>query len=541
MKKQSGEFKRRTVSTIGFDHNENCARSCDSNLAPTLILRLEDPDVWIRPEDSVVVTLNAGEIVASDAFPAGLTLRFPRITRLRLGADRKDPSDIANESSLWGIYLDVVESRSSASNVQPQLQLGSPTKPSSGSLQQLRFLTEEKYETSLRKKKVFKASKRLFGVHVPVTDERCSIALQGVSVAVLGKGFAIVEGSVDFEEAREEGWLDVGRKVKEAKDVIEFIQKHGGTYKISATSDCTFVLGGNQNDPKVVNYIRAVENARSNLTGKPSATKRAKVLETMASCPGVLRWTVIYSLVHRWLSRGDGSRSAIQDKCPQFLRPSVLDFVLRPNMQSAGGVFDSGLLESDLSGVSKMRRALTFISQTAKFGQNIGETKALAWQDTCTSRLVADDRWIAACGHQLLWPFMKNAPANECVVVYPDIFDDLGEAKRSLAQVTGKNRRKIASEELQSGCVAAVLPLLRIMGAFIAYHLHDGVTHVLSDLRDESDEILVDENSQIPSEVFRDSVRGEKIFARFKELENRRLKESKVLLVGPRWVRKHKF
>lgn len=41
------------------------------------------PNVWIRPEDSFVVTINSAEIVMSHSMQAGFTLRFPRITKVR--------------------------------------------------------------------------------------------------------------------------------------------------------------------------------------------------------------------------------------------------------------------------------------------------------------------------------------------------------------------------------------------------------------------------------------------------------------------------
>lgn len=46
-------------------------------------LQYERPDVWIRPRDSVVIEAKAAEIVPSDQFATGWTLRFPRFRRLR--------------------------------------------------------------------------------------------------------------------------------------------------------------------------------------------------------------------------------------------------------------------------------------------------------------------------------------------------------------------------------------------------------------------------------------------------------------------------
>ncbi|KIW03508.1 uncharacterized protein PV09_05274 [Verruconis gallopava] len=43
----------------------------------------ERPDMWIKPEDSVVVEVKAASVHNTDQFRTGFTLRFPRFTRLR--------------------------------------------------------------------------------------------------------------------------------------------------------------------------------------------------------------------------------------------------------------------------------------------------------------------------------------------------------------------------------------------------------------------------------------------------------------------------
>lgn len=43
----------------------------------------EKPDVWIRPKDSFVISVKAASIGPSDQFAKGITLRFPRLRRLR--------------------------------------------------------------------------------------------------------------------------------------------------------------------------------------------------------------------------------------------------------------------------------------------------------------------------------------------------------------------------------------------------------------------------------------------------------------------------
>lgn len=63
------------------------------------------PDLWLRPEDSFVVVLNCGEITLSDEFSAGLSLRFPRITKVRFPRDEdgKPVDQVRPENALFAI------------------------------------------------------------------------------------------------------------------------------------------------------------------------------------------------------------------------------------------------------------------------------------------------------------------------------------------------------------------------------------------------------------------------------------------------------
>lgn len=68
----------------------------DSKKPPTEYVELaggdrqhEKPDVWIKPEDSVVVAVKAAQISGTDQFKVGHTLRFPRFKKLRTDKDWK--------------------------------------------------------------------------------------------------------------------------------------------------------------------------------------------------------------------------------------------------------------------------------------------------------------------------------------------------------------------------------------------------------------------------------------------------------------------
>jgi DNA ligase 4 len=50
-------------------------------------LQFEKPDVWIKPEDSLVIEAKAASVGSSEQFRCGLTLRFPRFKKIRSDKD----------------------------------------------------------------------------------------------------------------------------------------------------------------------------------------------------------------------------------------------------------------------------------------------------------------------------------------------------------------------------------------------------------------------------------------------------------------------
>ncbi|KAF2502148.1 ATP-dependent DNA ligase [Lophium mytilinum] len=60
----------------------------------------ERPDVWIKPNDSVVIAVKAASVGASDQFRLGMTLRFPRYKRLRPDKDWKSALSIKEFTTL---------------------------------------------------------------------------------------------------------------------------------------------------------------------------------------------------------------------------------------------------------------------------------------------------------------------------------------------------------------------------------------------------------------------------------------------------------
>lgn len=449
--------------------------------------------------------------MVSDTFSAGITLRFPRITKIR---DDKKPHQIVSEASLWETFEEVQQCRTSADG-HASIQMGSPVAGDLGG--PCRFFTESQYAV-LQKQRRKKNRMVVQKVAVPSVSksEMKSNALSGISFAVIGtRGFSLAECGIDAEEAQESGWTEIAGRVKNAKAVVRFIKQHGGTYKVSA-DDCDFVLGGSRDDPKVATHIQAIENSRAMVTASKGKSKSisAQKQAVMAKSPGVLRWTFVYSLVHEWLSKGADPELSIKETKP---KPTVLDYVARPACTGCSTTIDPGLFEIDLSSVGVMRRALDFVNESMKARDLDNRGNNENWRDVCMKRLDVDERWVAGSEKQVLWPYKKESFATASrTLIYPATNDDPSSARSSR--------------------LASVLPLARVMGASIATKLDSSVTHILCDLKDGHDEIVLDDTDDLTSDVFSDAEHGRKLLEKLD-----RFFDLSVTLVSPSWVRKRKW
>ncbi len=82
-------------------HTDGKWKDWDAKRPPTEYIELaggdlqyERPDVWIKPDESVVVSVKAASVGTTDQFRMGLTLRFPRFKRLRMDRDWKSALSI---------------------------------------------------------------------------------------------------------------------------------------------------------------------------------------------------------------------------------------------------------------------------------------------------------------------------------------------------------------------------------------------------------------------------------------------------------------
>ena len=61
----------------------------------------ERPTVWVEPENSVVISVRAAEMIVSEKYKAGYTLRFPRMEALREDKKFSDVMNMEDMDSLW--------------------------------------------------------------------------------------------------------------------------------------------------------------------------------------------------------------------------------------------------------------------------------------------------------------------------------------------------------------------------------------------------------------------------------------------------------
>lgn len=85
----------------------------------------ERPDVWIKPEDSVVLQAKAASFTTSDEFAANLTLRFPRFTRFRSDKDWETALSVEDFYKLRAS----AENKQEESKEQARMQAASRKKP----------------------------------------------------------------------------------------------------------------------------------------------------------------------------------------------------------------------------------------------------------------------------------------------------------------------------------------------------------------------------------------------------------------------------
>jgi hypothetical protein len=454
------------------------------------------PDLWIEPDQSVILTLNAGEIIVSTAFPSGITLRFPRITRFR---DDKGPRDIEPLSELWKKFTDFMDARTQ-DTAEGAFEVASPSRLSMAA--KPRFFTEEIYLESKRKSRRKKQQTTLATVPTARNPSKLeSVAFRGLVFVTLEGNYRLSGSSMDTIEGKEEGWFDEALAIKDPVALQRFIKKHGGSIRISPTASVieegALIAGGDSRDTRVRDFALMLQDAKSKFAlvrAKKKPTQKDQQTLVYAQCPGVIRWTFLLSALSKWRAAvgDDFLAKSIKETRPDFLVPDFLDYLVRPRAHGENVVDQLCRIPAD--NLTKMRRLLYEVSQE---DEEVAETIApsTSWQDLATLSLDPTARWIMGCGTQSLWPYREDAVIVQDTVVYPAVFANANCSTNDMATV----------DKYQFAPLLSVLPLLRVAGAFLATSLTDQVTHILCPLREGLDCVSLE---SMRPEDFSDHVEG---------------------------------
>lgn len=336
--------------------------------------------------------------------------------------------------------------------------------------------------------------------------------VSAVDCILEGRTFTVLSGNyflddVDAEAGRQEGWYNEARTVKNRRDVEEFILRHGGKV-ILAVADDAIVLGGHKDDAIVHGHVKGFSSTSTH--------------------EGVVRWSYVYALVHSLRQNDETCLVAVEGK------PTIVDYLRRCAQTDL-----MDLARVRVNSVPAMRRTLDLVEQDSASDRK-ADLDDCTWRSQI-ARVDRNARWVVSCGHQVLWPYKAERDITDpVVVVYPDIFawgfgvsseSDAVEKERR-GKDMGRWDRKKPGDFVDR--IVSCLPLLRVMGATVTSHFHDGVTHVLCGLPGTI-ECLVDGEHDVSLDSFSDRRSGREILDRVRTFGDA------VTLVSPAWVRKRKW
>ena len=474
---------------------------------------------------------------------AGLSLRFPRLKKIRAeGFDDPKPHDQVVE---FKELLQIFEEKEDQGR---DVEFGSQAE-----VQTSRFLTQKEYESSGKQKKRTNSRKEVSAVKAfanPEVETVQSNVLEGYIFDVMPGRYHLEDDVFVAAEAKEHGWAEAAKAVKTHKDVKEFIKSHGGTCFLSANVRTDFILGGSLTDPSVTNKRTLMETTDEDKI-KRSTTARDADTRRLFEIGGVLKWTFVYSLVTKFLSRLKGESSAfrksIKEKCPGMAAPRHSDFLVMAN--SAKKTLkktedDFGLRINDICNDIDFERALEEVGRQRSIKQEEMQSRIVPWQTNALTDFKESERWVFRGKAQKLWPYEKDEQTTgdaPLYTLYPDLFEDLGfEEEADAKREDGTNDEFIRWEdaaEIKNGAVSASMPLATAMGAIVTPHLHDGVSHVLCELKRHKS---LEWSATLPRSIFSDPECAARLHERLISLEDsaglKRQRRRTVLLVSPAWV-----
>mmetsp|Transcript_30773 Transcript_30773/g.61126 ORF Transcript_30773/g.61126 Transcript_30773/m.61126 type:complete len:842 (+) Transcript_30773:330-2855(+) len=535
------------ISPLSYQHGN---QNVESGWKPN---KRDFPDLWIRPEDSFVLTLNAGEIVQSGSFAAGVTLRFPRIQSIRaegLDGGAKPPDEITALSELHTIF----EEKRDRETEEISFGLGMNVFTS-------RFLTEDqlkKNQELQEPKKDRNVTKEVKGSFIPIVNDRRSYALDGLVFTVLEGNYSLENDSFAMAEAIEKGWANEARKVKCREDVIKFIKQHGGRCQLSGNTESDLILGGTLSDARVSNYRAMINN-----TCERDTLKKNTPAQRLIKIGGVAKWTFVYSIVHKFLKKIEEDKATFQGSCgltdgslsicsdwPSLRYPRRSDYLLMsPAVErSLLQIEDSfGLMVNESATSIDFQRALEEIgcktlntqlrNKDESQNRKVPAYPNLPWQESVLKFFKPKERWVFGGQLQTLWPYHKDPrkSSESLVILYPDVFSNFGSEEMENSKQSSNDRAGDMIASRAMGEISSVLPLVKIMGAVVSSHLHIGVTHVLCELKRHK---ILEWVITLPRSVYSDERSGMLLHKRLMSLEEMTPDDKKAtVLVSPEWVR----
>jgi hypothetical protein len=196
--------------------------------------------------------------------------------------DPKNPDEVVDWSQLHTIFIEQEENR------QEEVSFGSQQQQTS------RFLTAKQLIVSGKQKAAIKTRKQTNEVkqfHIPEAGAPLSSVLDGFSFCVLPGNYCLDYDAFAAAQAEADCWATEAKLVESQKDVIRFIQSHGGTCQLTVHKGTDFLLGGKATDAMVSNLRTLMETTDKNGTAKKEADAR-RLLEL----GGILKWTFVYSI-----------------------------------------------------------------------------------------------------------------------------------------------------------------------------------------------------------------------------------------------------
>ena len=452
------------------------------------------PDRWIHPEDSVILTINASELIPSNDFSAGVTLRFPRI----LGEPRYDkPCDqVETTTSLQQIYA-------------TKKFTGGSTKESTVKGLLFRSSTKKPKGKRITKKSV--VANNLLGDHL-TSIEKKTRAFDALT-------FVVFEGSYErsiLKRFKSRFTPSIGS----CNELRLFIRQHGGKVLVEDSPKTNFLVGGSRKDPRINIYSKAINKPKSE-----SQIKNSDLADKYDT--SVMHWLFIIKLYLRWLdevlpANSDESfdeqillnEKSIIESFEHLLIPERTDFlVLSPKSEKA--LVDREVA-SRING-STVKCLLRAVEKTSNENLQAKLYSALEYDEAL---------WVLGGKRKRFWPY--QIPYNT-------------EGKRTFRDKIFPFRVVVyidacewsQTEMLDRKSLNPLIPLIEIMGGTVTESIDGNVTHILTD-------ILGEKSKKMSLEAFRSMQSGMEETSRTQCATWHKLFESKcpkmIQLISPEWL-----